>query len=241
MSGITRRAALGGAMATALIGYATAPAALRAAQAINIPKRPMRLLRRLERGMRGGALITVEREWRIEFNVQGSGFAIVGEQVSAKVDAPTHLAPLADLERSRSTAGMFPILLVSNGSIAATGDFTKPHDVATALKTAKMMIAERSIPSRAKSQQLQYLTSLQSAGASFLNRLPPDLFFPTSEPFHSIRPVSLPDGLVGEFEVTYRAQPFLGYGWLKRAERRVLTRVGNSERQSRETWSMLPI
>ena len=47
--------------------------------------------------------------------------------------------------------------------------------------------------------------------------------------------------MTGEFEITYEATPVAEGGWLERAERQVVTRVGGSERRARETWTLAPI
>lgn len=238
MGRISRRSAVSGALAGAFVCLAAPTSPLMAAQPVRIPRGPMRLTRRLERGMRGGAMLIVEREWRVRFTAQGRGFAITGEQVSAKVDAPTGLAPLAKIERSRSTADMFPILLETNGSISAAGPGTRAKDLQEAIREAETIIAKRAIPSDAKALQMRYLAQLQRAGSSFLRQLPRDLFFPVSQPSRSVRPVNLPEGLVGEFEVTYEARRAASHQWLDYAERRVITRIGESKRHSREVWSM---
>jgi len=239
--GITRRRALVGAMAGAIAGMATYVPPLRATQSLDIPRRPMRLVRRLERGMRGGAVLTVERVWQVSFTTQGDGIAINGDQIAASVDAPDALAPLAKIEQSRSTAGMFPILLTSSGSIAAVGPYTKAADLAAVVQLAEAEIAKRAVPAAAKAQQLQYLAQLQRAASSFLQQLPHDLFFPVSQPSRAIRDVNLPNGLVGEFEVVYEARRAPDHSWLDLAVRRVVTRIGKSERHSREVWSMSEI
>ncbi len=236
MSRITRRGVLGGAMAGAVVGFGVPTAPLLAAHSIRIPTGPMRLTRRLERGMRGGAALVVEREWLVVFTAEGNGFAISGEQIAASVDAPSGLEPLAKIERTRSTAGMFPILLAQDGTIAAAGQYTQAHDVGAAVKKAEAIIAERAIPGDARALQMRYLAHLQSASSSFLKQLPGDLFFPSTPPSRAVQPVTLPDGLVGEFEVTYDARHAVGHPWLDRAERRVVTRIGQSERRSREVW-----
>ncbi len=241
MSRITRRSVLGGAMAGALFGVTAAPAPLWAAKSIRIPAGPMRLIRRLERGMRGGVVLVVEREWQVEFAVRVSGFAISGEQTAAAVDAPSALASLAQIERTRSTAGMFPILLEPDGTIAATGQYTQASDVGAAVKKAEAIIADRAIPGEAKTLQMRYLAQLQRATSSLLKQLPGDLFFPSAPPSHAVRPVALPDGLQGEFEVSYEARHAPDRPWLERAERRVVTRIGQSERRSREVWTMAAI
>ncbi len=239
--GITRRRVLGGAMAGTLAGVAAYASPLLAAQPLNIPRGPMRLVRRLERGMHDGAVITVERAWQVTFSAQGTGIAINGEQIAASVDAPEALAALARLEQSRSTSDMFPILLAGDGSIAATGAYANAGDVAEAIRLAEAQIAQRPIPAAAKAQQLQYLAQLQRTAGSLLKQMPRDLFYPASEPSRAIREVNLPNGLVGEFEVVYEARKRPVHGWLDLAVRRVVTRIGQSQRQSREVWSMSEI
>jgi len=239
--GITRRRVLSGFMVGAFAGPATHSPPLFAAQTLDIPPTPMRLVRRLERGMRGGATITVERTWKLAFSTQPGAISISGEQIAATVDAPEALAPLAELERSRSTAGMFPILLNSNGFITKVGPYTKAADLAEAVKRAEAEITKRTIPAAAKAQQMQYLAQLQRAAGSFLKQLPRDLFFPAAQPSRAVREVSLPNGLVGEFEVIYEARRAQDHSWLGSAVRRVVTRIGETERQSREVWSMSEI
>ncbi len=241
MRGITRRGALRGCAAGMLAGYVSAPALLSAAHGLDVPLRPMRLVRRLERGMRDGAILAVERAWQIEFKSQGSGFAVLGQQVSVTVDAPRQLKSIAEIERSRSTADMFPILLSGNGVIAAAGQYTKHQDLAAAVREAETMIADRSIPAAAKSQQMLYLSQLQRTGTTFLKQLPRDLFFPAGEGMRAVRSVELPGGMSGEFEITYDARSKPGRGWLEYAVRRVVTRIGQSQRLSREVWSMSSI
>ena len=238
MDRVTRRSVLGGAIAGAFVGVGMPTAPLLAAQPVRIPDRPMRLTRRLERGMRGGTVLVVEREWLVTFAGQGSGFAITGDQTSAIVDAPRELAPLAQIERTRSTANMFPILLQPNGKIAAAGQYTKASDLGAAVEKAEAIVSERAIPGDAKAVQMQYLAQLQRASSSLLKHMPADLFYPATNSSQTRRPVSLPDGLVGEFEVTYEAHRAPNEQWLGRAERQVVTRIGTSERRSREVWTM---
>ncbi len=239
--GITRRRVLGGAMVGTLAGVAAYAPPLLAAQPLNIPQGPMRLVRRLERGMHDGAVITVERAWQVLFNAQGRGISITGKQVDASVDAPNALAPLARIEESRSTAGMFPILLTASGTIDAVGPYTKAADLAKAVRHAEAQIAARAVPVGAKAQQLQYLAQLQRTAGSFLKHLPRDLFYPASQPVRAVQEVSLPNGLVGEFEVVYEARSAPDRQWLDLAVRRVVTRIGQSQRHSREVWSMSEI
>ncbi|MEM7665346.1 MAG: hypothetical protein AAF250_05775 [Pseudomonadota bacterium] len=241
MNGITRRGALGSAMAVAVGGLASQAAPAFAARVSAIPSRPMRLVRRIERQLRGSATIKVTRDWQISFSRQASGIAITGEQISAKVDAPAALAALARIEESRSTDEMFPILLSSDGSIMTTGEYTQRSDLVTAVQEAEAAISKRAVSAPAKGQLRHYLAQLQRSGSTLLDQMPSDLFFPVNPPSRAVRPVSLPDGLMGEFEVTYTAHTAPGHDWLESAVREVVTRIGDSERRSTEMWSLTDI
>ncbi|QUL37248.1 hypothetical protein [Erythrobacter sp. JK5] len=198
----------------------------------------MLLSRRIERGLHDGASIAVERAWQIDFSNQGNGYAVTGRQVSARVEAPAALSALARIEESRSTDGMFPILLSASGLVVAAGRYTRDHDIDAAVREAKSVIGGWAIPADAKLMQLQYLAQLQRSAGSMLEKLPADLFFPGPAPARSVQTVDLPEGLKGEFEVTYEARRAPGGAWLEHAVRRVITRIGESERRSSEVWTM---
>ena len=68
--------------------------------------------------------------------------------------------------------------------------------------------------------------------------MPPDLFYPSTAPLKTVQAVDLPEGLTGEFELTYESQRAQDGEWMERAEREVVTRVGDSERRSSEVWAM---
>ena len=53
-----------------------------------------------------------------------------------------------------------------------------------------------------------------------------------------VRPVDLPDGLTGEFEVNYASNAVPGKGWLDHAAREVITRLEGTEMRMREEWQM---
>lgn len=207
---------------------------------LRLPVGTLRLTRRLERALRGDAQLVVTRNWSVRFKRQGIGSVVTGRQVSAKVDAPEAVAAFAKLEEQRSTDDMFPILLSDRGLILAAGDFVQVDDETRAIQMAREQIRERDLSGDSKSDQLRALAVLQRSFSSLLDQMPADLFFPKGEPVKRVRPVNLSDGIIGEFELTYEAQSSEHGDWLKRAERRIITRIGNSERRSREVWSMSP-
>lgn len=205
---------------------------------MTFPPRPMRLSRRLERSLRGGANLVVRRSWQINFGSQGQGISITGVQLDARVDAPNSLAPIAAIEQSRSTEDMWPMLLSGEGRILAAGIGTLEEDMAAAVHEAERIIIRRPLPASEREVQLQYLAELGRAGSSLLDTMPDDLFFPASPPMRSSQTVELPSGLTGQFEVTYEAACAPARSWLERAERQVITRVGATEQKASEVWEL---
>ena len=237
MTQIDRRVAL-----CAMIGAGALfaiPAA--AAQRLELPQGPMRLTRRLERGMSQGAKVVVTRDWSVQFTPQRSGIAISGKQTSVNVEAPESVAAFAELEERRSTSGMFPFLLSENGLIIRTGDYVEGSDEAQAIQMAQDKIQGSELSHESRESILIALGALQSSFASLLEQMPADLFFPTSKPVNRVQAIDLQNGVTGEFELTYAALSSEQGAWLKHAERQVITRIGSDERRSREVWSMAPL
>jgi hypothetical protein len=240
MNSPTRRGALG-AMFGLGISAGLAPTAAFAQSAIKLPESACILSRRIERSLRDGKSLRVDRSWRVNFSKRGPGIAVTGEQIGVRVDAPASLAPLASIEEARSTADMWPILLTGSGLIVSAGTGSRDEDVAKAVRVAQGMIAARSNPASSEEAQKQFFADLQRSGSSLLDRLPDDLFFPTVGPLHAVRAVDLPDGLKGEFEISYEATAVPGKGWLDRAVRQVTTRLGSSVQTAREEWVLAKI
>lgn len=206
-----------------------------------IPGGPMHLSRRLERGLGDGARIVVDRSWQVEFARHGRGIAIRGEQISAKVDAPAKLAAIAEIEETRSTADMWPILLSEEGLIVATGDYTRKEDVAAAVRSARSILADREQGAEALALHETYLAQLQKAGQTLLDQLPPDLFYPAGDARQTVEPVALPGGVTGEFALFYSSEKSLAGGWLAKASRKIVTRIGDDKRTSVDEWMMAAI
>ena len=220
------------------------PGAFAAAQAsaLRIPAGPMRLTRILERGLGDGKTINVERQWAVEFLRSGSGVQVTGTQISARVDAPERLKPLAKIEEARVADGMFPLLLSHTGLLLGQGSARSAASdtsaMAQAIAVAEAMIAKSGRNPSDTAQAMRHLAQMEQASQPLFATMPRDLFFPSIAPVRDIRPVSLPDGTVGEFELIYSARAVPGSGWLASAERRILTRLGADARQSRERWSL---
>jgi len=198
----------------------------------------MILRRRLVRGLRGGEQITIDRAWAVTFNPVSKGAEIFGHQISADVNAPDLLSSLARVERERSTDAMFPIQLDAHGALVAAGPFTLAGDLAIAVDIASKLIAERPVFNTDKQQQLDYITGMQRAATDWLDSLPSDLLYPIREPIRAVQRIDMPNGALGEFELSYEATPHQGGPWLGQAERQIITRIGSSERASSEEWTL---
>lgn len=232
-----RQASLAALRNVALFGL-VAPSRLWAGQTVQIPAGACLLTRRLVRGLRDNRSITVTRSWRIEFSRQSRGIAISGEQVSVSVNAPERLKAIAKIEEERSTQGLFPVLLAPDGTIMAAGQNTTEASVDTAIELAQQLLAAAISKASEPSQHAAYLSKLQVAGSSVLDEMPGDLFYPSTEPFREVRRIALPDGSSGSFEMRWQASAQDGSGLLKTARREVITRIGESARQSSEDWSL---
>ena len=200
----------------------------------------MVLSRRLERPLSDGQKIVVTRKWLVRFTNFSQGISVSGHQIDVQVDAPMNLAALADIERNRSTDGMFPILLTPSGLISTAGNREAASDVARAVRTVENMIAESGASRGEQLAAAQMLAQLQMASGSMFDNLPPDLFFPRGKAVHDIRPVYLPDGSKGQLELDYDAQTAPAASWLHHASRKIVTKLGDSARYALEIWSLEP-
>ena len=209
-----------------------------AQNALTLPTDPMMLTRRLERSLIDGGALVVARTWQVQFNRTAQGIAISGQQVDVDVSAPQALTALAEVESSRSTDELWPIMLSDDGSIMAGGAGSTDDELAHAIEVAREIIQNRPLSASEEESQMAYLTDLQTAGATVLNTMPRDLFFPRGEPFRSFRTLELPNGLIGEFEVSYEAQSAGEDRWLRSAARQIITRVGTNEQRALEEWTM---
>nr|WP_298898453.1 hypothetical protein [uncultured Altererythrobacter sp.] len=237
MTRVSRRIALGGGFA-GLIGL-SAPGL--AGSKLYVPQGPMRLSRTLIRGLSDGNKIEVRRDWQIAFTPQGSGLAVTGHQINVEVSVPEKLEPIATIERNRATDGKFPILIDRSGLIVSAAEAELASDVDRAIEVAQQMAAKNGASTTQQQQLRAALSQVQAAGNSLLDRMPRDLFFPRNSGFADKRPISLAGGRSGMFEVSYSvtSQPLSGL--LDRAERQIVTRVGNTVQVSSEHWELRAI
>lgn len=214
-------------------------------RAIAPPVGDFRLERALTRGLGGGAEIVVTRHWRIAFAKTDAGVAVSGEQIHAAVIAPPRLATLAEIERTRSTAALFPLLLDAAGLIRAYGGQGNggQDDVALtrAIESGRALMASLTRTGVESEDARSFLAKLASMSAGAVSRPPQDLFFPQPGSDTATRDLALPDGGTGSITVTSLSRAALTTGLLELAERRIVTRVAGSERITLEIWRLAQV
>ena len=219
-----------------LAGAAPLGAQQREAAGFVAPTGPMKLTRVLERALGDGNAVVVTRSWRVRFEPRAGGFLVEGEQIAVDVQAPARLAAMAEVVRANPQAGLFPIRLDAAGLIVRDAPADLPP-VPGLTEAAREYVADRSAAARAEA--MRYVLAVQQAGAEMTTRWPQDLFFPTAaRGDERTLPVAGGEGsLTVRFEGTLDREGER----LAAAERRSVTRVGDSTRTSRETWRLEPL
>jgi hypothetical protein len=226
-----------------LTGLSGRTGPLRAARTapIRLPDTSLRLERVLEREVGAGGMIRVRRSWEVFFERLGRGITVTGRQTGVEVSAPPNLAALARIEQQRDTNVMFPLLLGEDGMIlSSTGTLEDDDSVTAAMRAAEAMIARQPGSEIERDRQRLYLAQVHAAGSNLLDTFPSDLFFPLGIPVDRSEAVTLPDGLLGRFTLSYHARPQGDAPWLAFAERRVQSEVGGLIRRANETWTLGP-
>ena len=205
---------------------------------LRVPAGVFTLERVLTRELGDGAAIVVTRRWQIAFASHASGMRVSGEQTFADVAAPLKLAAFAALERARSASRVFPLTLDASGQIVTVGEAPEPGTLVRALETGRALI--QSLPEHAPERQdaQNFMAQLAALGAGTVSRMPRDLFFPREGSDTIARDIALADGVVGTVSVTTTADADTESGLLLVAERRISTRIGDSERVASERWSL---
>lgn len=200
---------------------------------------PLRLVRRVERELRDGARLVVERAWSIRFLQQGQGFRLEGKQTDVSVDAPATLAFLADMERGRVEEDRFPLQIADNGEIMGQASASSDATLARAIEAVRERLARQFDQPDDRAAAEQFLTQLQRAGEQTLAGWPAMLFAPGNLDRSEERAVPLPGGRTGAVTVRTLAASDPETGLMQRFERRVDTRLGTSARSGLERFTLV--
>jgi hypothetical protein len=187
--------------------------------------------------MPDGREIAVTRTYRLRLSPLENGWLIEGESVDVQVDAPPRLAALADLERQRDDSGTFPMRLTRDGMLAPL-DIVRPTDGATAAAAGEAVatrIRESAGNDERKDAAIATARTLVGAGQGVRVAWPADLFRPTATQRIESREVG-----GGTVTIALNARSDPQTGLMRSFERRVTTRLGQSERVVTERWQLRP-
>ena len=186
--------------------------------------------------MARGHRLLVTREWDGRFLQEEGRVTAVGEQISCTVEAPPVLEPLAALERARRASGPFPATLDASGRIV--GDLPEDEVDSSAAIAAALGVLKNAGKSPATLAAARTgLERLAGVASAVTDAIPPDLFYPAAGAFEDQRELDLPEGETGHVSVAITARAAPG-GLLEMLERRVVTRIGDDVRRTREVWSL---
>ena len=203
----------------------------------NPPAGSVLLTRELRKTLSDGKVIVSRRRYAIRFHPNATGYRVDGELVSADVEAPPELAQLADVERTRTDEGLFPLALDRDGLILEQQGADDPAAAARTMAAAREFLAKAQMTDAERAAALAMVAKLQTQARSAGGNWPADLFRPASGEHQESRELPLPDGSTGKVTVTITASDAAG-GLLDRMQRRVVTELGGSARLSTETWTL---
>lgn len=195
------------------------------------------LSRTVIRELSDGKQIKVTRRYAVQFAATESGFLLDGKLVDVSVDVPSLLGGLAEVERKRSEAGLFPVRIDSGGTILAgqeRGQVDR-HGRAEMTARATVALAETGMPKENLQLGTQFVSRAMQAQPR--SPWPVDLLRIAPGEHHQSRVVALASGEEGRIEVVTRVGTLLPCGLPKTVERTVVTMLAGTRRVSREIWT----
>jgi len=201
----------------------------------------MRYTRKLYRELVDRAVIEAERFFTVRFAPHGTGYRLEGEESAPPVvTGPAPLERFLELERERRETGLFPIRLESSGRIVGEQAQAGFPQLAQAIEQALQQVRASGLDADNRSAAADFLIGMQAAAASLVTRLPAELFRPSGTYSEERREVPLPDGRTGALVLKFSANTDVATGLMQKAERVVVTQLGQSARRTVETWSLSP-
>ena len=201
-----------------------------------VPEGTYALCRTLERSLRGGEVLTVERCWEIRFTAAGTGTAVDGTQSGVRVQAPPALAPLAAVEEQRVEDGIFPVTVSADGLLSPNSGARAAPALADAGRAALDVIATIEADPEAADMMGSFVRQVSAAASQYLGQVPRDLFYPAIRSDRQEIALDLPGGAKGSVVIEQTATTTGADGLLAEARRSIVTRTGETERSSVETW-----
>ena len=214
------------------------PAAAQPASLFAPPAGPMLYTRRLERGLAGGASLTVSRSFAVRFVPEPRGYRVDGEQVDVAVDAPEQLSTLARLERERVETAVFPLALDAAGAIRGVPPFAASAQLDAAVRevSARLDASPRTPAERAELRA--FVEAVHRSAGQLVTALPHDLFAPVDCPREDRRAIALPGGGTGQVRTRFDATRDPATGLMREARREVVTELAGDLRRTVESWTL---
>lgn len=189
------------------------------------------LTRELRSPLTDGTEVVARRTYSIAILPDGDGWRVEGQLISAEVDAPPSLRPLAEVERTRPDSGLFPMYLDASGRLRpahTSGTTAGPGAVRAALVSGGLAQTDR------RTRQAAAPLVGQVGAMPLRSPVPEALFALDLADGTSSRHMTLPDQ--GEVTIEMCEHGADGQGQLRRIDRVVTTRVGQSTRRVQEQW-----
>jgi hypothetical protein len=201
------------------------------------PLTPMVLTREVRRSLFDGKELVVTRRYRAQFSPTRDGFRLDGALLDTQVLAPERLGALAELEKRRPDAGLFPILIDPTGTIVGDGGTVAPMP-AGAQGVAAKFLAGAGLPSALRTQAEGFVAQLFGAQGPVISQWPDWLFRPGDAPRRTSDSLHLPDGTEGRVTISLTPHSASRCGVLQSLERSVETVVNGRARRTQELWTL---
>lgn len=202
------------------------------------PRTSFILTRELRRPLPDGKEVVTRRSYEISILPDGTGYRVEGTLVGTEVEAPPALRALAEIERRRQDAGLFPMQLDAQGQIVAVDTVPDRTAAGQATETVGVWLAKAGLSGPDREVAQSFLNQLKGGLAGGRTLWPRDLFHPAAGERSETSDFQLPDGDKGSVTVATAASARPDNGLLDRVERTVVTRMGDSERTTREIWQL---
>lgn len=199
---------------------------------------PMVLTRTVRRALPGGKELIARRSYAVRIVRQSQGYRVEGELIASEVDAPPPLAELAQLERSRPDAGIFPIVLDAQGQIISMPPAQRSRERDMAANIVSVEASRKVASGSDQSQVRSFVHHVQQNGAG--SQWPADLFHPAPGPRSETTLLDAGGGQDGRVTVSVNAEAAADSGLLLRLVRSVRTELAGTVRLSSEEWTLTP-
>ncbi|MEO7247270.1 MAG: hypothetical protein ABIW31_02350 [Novosphingobium sp.] len=234
-SGLASALLLSGAVVLPVVGPGSVEAA--AQSAFEAPSGPFRLTRELHRSLPRGQEIVTRRSYEIRIVRDGEGWRVDGQLVDSQIEAPPELAMLAELEKARKDARLFPLYLDRNGMIVQQHGGGDAASSAAAHAMVNSAIAKAPLTSGEQAVAADMVKKIVASSEAAGGNWPSDLFRPTAGRRSESHIMPLADGSQGRITVVIEAEGSRD-GLLDHFARNVVTELAGTRRESRELFML---